>query len=141
MKADHVRLRSLLNTVLVGACVAQQDPRLGRRVRAALDRVRAELLAHLDYEEEALVELLRSADAWGPQRADALVREHEQERTMIEAVIEDFDAGDRTLQELTDELAWLAASIEKDMTEEERAYLGEEALGDGSAVSIRQTDG
>lgn len=123
MKADHARLRRLLNTVLVGACVAQHDPRMGPRVRASLDRVREEVNAHLDYEEEALVELLRGLDAGTPQPAQELVHEHDLERTMIEAVIEDFDAGDRTFQEMTDEIAWLAAAIEQDMEDEERDYL------------------
>lgn len=141
VRADHARLRTLLNTVLVGACVAQQDPHLVRRVRASLDRVREEILAHLDFEEDALLELLRRADAWGGVRAEELLSEHATERSMLDAVVEDFDAGDRSFHELADEIAWLASAIENDMADEERRYLTDEAIGESSPVSIHQTDG
>jgi len=110
---------------------------MGPRVRASLDRVREEVNAHLDYEEEALVELLRGLDAGTPQHAEELVHEHDLERTMIEAVIEDFDAGDRTFQEMTDEIAWLAAAIEQDMENEEREHLDNTVLSDASLVSTK----
>ncbi len=110
VKRDHARLRTLLNTALVGACVAQQDPHLVRRVRATLDRVREAVFAHLDFEEHTLLELLRGADAWGRVRADELVSEHATERMMLDAVVEDFDAGDRSFQEMADEIAWTPRS-------------------------------
>lgn len=141
MKRDHARLRTLLNTALVGACVAQQDPHVIRRVRATLDRVREEVFAHLDFEEHALLELLRGADAWGEVRAQELMSEHATERMMLDAVVEDFDAGDRSFHEMADEIAWMASAIENDMEEEEQRFLSDEVLGESSPVSIQQTDG
>ncbi len=141
VRGDHARLKQLMLTVLAGSCVAQDDPSLVPRVRVTLERMRDELFAHHAYSEHVLLELLRDADAWGRVRAEALLDEQRAERAMVDAVVEDFGAYDRSFEDVAEEIAWLAAALEKDWEEEERSFLSDEALGDGPPVSIQQTDG
>jgi hypothetical protein len=138
--ADHTMLRTLMGSVMAAARDAVRDEKQRPRVREAMGRLRSELERHLAYEEEVLVPILRQANAWGSVRAAHMAKDHEGQRAVLVALTEDVGEGVRGVEALADELEWFVQSFERDMCEEEKTLLGEDALGDGSLV-VDQADG
>jgi hypothetical protein len=128
--SDHDRLRGLMKRVATSACEALRDEKRRPWVRDALAELRADLERHLDYEEMTLVPLLASADAWGPVRAENLVKDHAGQRALLVALTEDAGDGFRTMEALVDEIEWFVQSFERDMFDEEATFLNAEALGE-----------
>lgn len=120
---------------------------LGREIRALAERVRSgeagvtELLrstlggfsdqaaAHIAYENEALVPILRGFDAWGPQREEMILEHHFEEH---EALFEALDAatGAATSEEVLSAAERAIAAFVAHMDEEERTLINRKVLTD-----------
>jgi hypothetical protein len=66
LEADHARVSGLLDDVetAAGDLGDQESPQVRERLRAALQTLSEELLAHLAYEEENIAGTLRSMNGW-----------------------------------------------------------------------------
>jgi hypothetical protein len=66
LEADHRRVADHLDEVTAASAALGQDdtPAARERVVLALDELAAHLIAHLDFEEEAISPTLRTWDAW-----------------------------------------------------------------------------
>lgn len=128
--SDHDRLRVLMTRVSASAADALRDMSHRPKVRDALAALRGELEDHLDYEEDVLVPLLRGADAWGPARAENLLKDHSGQRALLVALTEDARDDVRSPEALAEEIAWFVQSFERDMCDEEATFLNAEALGE-----------
>ena len=137
---DHELLRDLTRKLEEVARSALGNERQRSEVR----RVLGELCRHVEqlfaFEESVLLALLREADAWGPVRVEQIVREHEEQRTILLALAEDAEDAARSTGELADELLWFARRFSRDMAEEEARFLTPEALGEEVLV-VDQIDG
>lgn len=132
--AEHALLRGLMTDLASLGRAVVHDEKLRPDVRRALAKLRAELERHLRFEETMLVPLLRDADAWGSVRVESMTKEHAEHHAVLLALSEDAGEGIRTVETLSDEMAWFVQSLERHMREEEATLLSEEALGDGSIV-------
>jgi hypothetical protein len=115
---EHRRLRLLLDEIEA----VQHQLAAGAPVQAelayALDQLRRALAAHNEHETRELETLLRDVDAWGPIRAELMLREH---------VAEHLD-----LLDVFDVLAMheAVARLRAHMDTEERTFLSERVLHD-----------
>jgi hypothetical protein len=82
---------------------------------------------HLNFEERALVPILATEELWGPERADALLEEHERQRAELDTLIEGIELG-WDLGRLSLVLRSLAVDLLRDMREEEEALMRDELL-------------
>jgi hypothetical protein len=66
LEADHLSVSRLLDEVTAAAqsLAAREDPAQRDRLAEALQRLSADLLAHLDYEEEHISATLRTWSRW-----------------------------------------------------------------------------
>jgi hypothetical protein len=115
---EHCELR-----VRLGALV--DDPTVER----VLDFVER-LEAHLGVEDEILEPLLRTIDAWGPERARQLREEHAAQRRELHWIRRHVHAPNGA--ELRPWLRRFADRLERDMAAEERERLSAELLDDGT---------
>lgn len=138
--AEHALLRGLLEALAVATRLAASDEKQRPNVRGLLAHVRSEVERHLAYEDEALVPILRDADAWGAVRVELMTKEHEQQRILVCALVEDAEDGVRRIDELCEEISWFVQSFLEDMAREEQRILTPDALGE-EIVPIEQIDG
>lgn len=129
--ADHELLRErlarieiLARTVLEGRVGAASE------LRDHAAELGVELSNHFDLEDDILVEVLRNADPWGPERVARLQEDHARQRQMLAQLRQ--SAGDVGRPDL--ELALTARGFVQlmfeDMEEEERLLLSEDLLRD-----------
>ncbi len=100
-------------------------------------RLFAQLSQHLALEDGVLAPALREADAWGNERADALVRHHQEQRRELTFLMgtDEFDP-----QQLAPRLAQLLKDLREDMAHEEADILSADLLRD-DVVAIAMEDG
>jgi hemerythrin-like domain-containing protein len=137
--SDHQGLRRDLERL--EALVA--DVRIGRAASDAL-RVDAEALlawlrAHMRWEEAYLLPALRDADAWGAQRAEQLVRDHGEQRELLDFVNRRLLDGRHPADLLVRDVAHLIALLRDDMRQEEVELLDERVLRDDVVAIDAQT--
>jgi hypothetical protein len=137
---DHDRLRAIMRRVSASAAEALREEQRRPWLRGALAELRCELERHLEYEETFLVPILAQADAWGPVRAEHLLKDHVGQRTLVVALTEDASDGVRTIDALVEEIEWFVQTLERDMRDEEANFLSDEALGEELFV-VDQIDG
>ncbi|MFK7999676.1 MAG: CBS domain-containing protein [Polyangiales bacterium] len=130
---EHVALRGLLATMSsLAERVLDTDNALDEELPLQAREVYRALIRHLDLEDLILAPALRSADAWGEVRADALVAEHRRQREQFRAAFADQDGGGSV--KLASGLLRIAPLILEDMAHEEEELLTEALLGDDVAM-------
>jgi hypothetical protein len=82
---------------------------------------------HLAFEERALVPILATEEVWGPERANALLQEHNRQRAELDTLIEGIELG-WDLERLSLVLRSLVVDLLRDMSEEEEALMRDELL-------------
>lgn len=135
--ADHDRLRMLMKRLETNAIEALRDESRRASIRDALAELRSNLERHLDFEEATLVPYLAGADAWGPARAEHLLKDHVGQRALLVALTEDTNDGARKLEDVAEEILWFVRSFERDMIDEEATFLNAEVLGEEFFVEGR----
>jgi iron-sulfur cluster repair protein YtfE (RIC family) len=128
--SDHESLRSDLERLETLAA----DVREGRSPCVAL-RVEAEsLLAglrnHMRWEESYLVPALREADAWGVERAQRLLRDHGEQRALLDFVGSRLGSDAAPAALVVRDMTHLIALLREDMRQEEDELLDERVLRD-----------
>jgi hypothetical protein len=123
---QHQALRSTLDAAVAAAQKPSANP---LEVAHLAHEIRTRFRAHLAFEERVLVPVLAAIDVWGPDRIRDLIGEHARQRAELEALVDgiEHDWDDASIARV---LRGLAASLLRDMAEEERDYLGPELLRD-----------
>lgn len=126
--AEHVRIRSVLDDIetLANALVRGADDGAGK-LRTWVRMLGDAMHAHLALEEEILIPIVRESDGFGDARAEEMLREHAEQRAVIEAILEDL-AGTRSNEVLAVGVLELVKAIRDDIREEEETFLGSEVL-------------
>ena len=124
---EHREIRAHMEAVRAEAA-GPAEAGLSSAARAAL-RGLAELVeAHLAHEESLLGRVLPGVDAWGPARVDAMMREHAAEHAALAQALRAVSQG---AEALTAVRVWgVLDTLARQMTDEERDFLGEEVLHD-----------
>lgn len=95
---------------------------------AHLTRLVARLEGHMSFEDERLVPVLRTIDAWGPERVERFRDEHERQRRILDSLLSDSEKADEV------QLALLTLGFVQllriDMDEEEATMLSADLLRD-----------
>ncbi len=95
------------------------DDQAALALRGALWNVYNRFVDHLAMEESHLAPLLRDLDSWGPYRVENMLEEHREQRTVIDALIDECAGGTKSDVELADDTRWFVATITKDIEGEE----------------------
>jgi hypothetical protein len=125
--ADHVELRGMLAKLDAASSRLAESARDAPVVDdAATQTLRdaARVFAHrfrkhLTMEEENLVPILRTLDAWGDARVSHMLQEHSEQRDVITAIVEDVYFT-KDAHALADEVRWFVAAVLNDMEMEEK---------------------
>lgn len=117
-------LSSLIEEARSGDSHAGQQ--LGRRGRSFLEF----FIAHIELENRLLVPALRQVDAWGDVRADRVRKEHAEQMTEVQLLLEEFGDPFTGSQEIATRLEDFIAVLEVDMAAEEKATLNPDLLRD-----------
>lgn len=104
--------------------------KLRERTAAMSDR----FLRHLEFEEAYLVPALRDADAWGEERAERLLREHDEQRERFRALMHGLRQPCADARTLARDVRTLVRDLLADMEHEERDLLSERLLHDDPVV-------
>jgi hypothetical protein len=134
--AQHAFLRELLEQTLSATTrgLQRQEQPLTELTAAARELRRA-FRSHLTFEERALLPILVTEERWGPERARALLDEHERQRAELDTIIEGIDLGwDGERVALT--VRSLVVDLLNDMRHEEEAF-SRDALLDQPVVYAR----
>ena len=112
--AQHAYLRKLMERL-------EQALTEKKGVESALGALREALAAHNEVEEAALLPILETVDAWGPERVKAMLVEHKEEHGLI------LELGQQ-LEETA--LRRMLLHLREHMAFEEKYLLGERVLRD-----------
>ncbi|NNL67957.1 MAG: hypothetical protein HKP30_17040 [Myxococcales bacterium] len=122
--SDHAHLRERLTRIVryAGAVVR------GGSAPAGVLRMEGEALLefmeqHMSYEDQHLVPILREADAWGDVREERFAAEHREQRELLAYALAQLVEPSRPERVVAQMLLDLAELLEKDMHEEEAAFL------------------
>jgi hypothetical protein len=132
---EHEQLRTLLGAV-VQLCGRFESGE--RAAGPALRELGLELYgrfsAHLAFEDDRLLPLVRGAGSWGRERARGLVREHAEQRMLLEYLIARMADATRPCALLEADLASFAELLRGEMADEESTLL----LHESFAVAIEE---
>ena len=127
---DHQGLRRDLERLEALAA----DVRDGRTpcvvLRVDAESVLAWLLNHMRWEESYLVPALREADAWGAERAERLLRDHGEQRELLDFLAARLRADPAPVALVVRDVTHLIALLREDMRQEEEELLDERVLRD-----------
>ncbi len=131
---QHVRIRTLLEKAReLAEARLEGEPSISDAVASAIGDIHLAMEVHLKFEEAVLLPLLRDDLPIGPQRAERLVEEHLQQRSMLAALHKEA-ATHPELPLLASKLAALTSWLLADMVEEERSLLNPDAVRDDIVV-------
>jgi hypothetical protein len=135
---NEARLRTLLAQhrhlclTIMDAQRAARDFVAGRgdaeSLRRGIDRLGAELHAHLAEEERLLEPVIATIDAWGPVRLELLRAEHAHQRAVL--AVFNGTAAWRAPALVADRVLALCDEVLADMEAEEREILNDRVLRD-----------
>ncbi len=134
---DHEHLRGALDALeSLAKALADGHSEPLQAALAALEAMKGRFFDHLDLEETIMVPALREADAWGPERADLVLREHAEQRKELEELVVHLRSDEIASEAVGRRiLAWIEA-LRVDMEHEESAVLDPDLLRD-DVVSIQ----
>jgi CBS domain-containing protein len=129
--SEHEVLRTIYAQTETSACsVLDGDAEAGAALREQCNELYRTLLRHIELENAILAPALHDADAFGPVRAQELLREHARQREALLAALHSADASSEI--QLAEGVRALLAELAIDMAHEERALLNPELLRDDS---------
>lgn len=114
LRRDHALLRTLFDALALTRNV--------RELREALWDLYLTFNGHLDMEETKIAPLLRAGPT--PERATAMILEHNEQRRMLRELVEDAERDTITEAQLRTRTADLIATLRVDMDQEEETLLG-----------------
>lgn len=120
VQADHTDLRALLESLNAAARGVYHGAGLGRHeaavaaLRLAVVTLVARFEQHLEMEEDSLLPILRKQDGWGDVRADEILYDHERQRLVLRAMLEDAPLAQVNF-EMVDELGAFVRQLLRDM--------------------------
>jgi len=128
---DHDELRCSLTDLEALSHRALDRGDAGRaELREAGERFLHRLEEHMRHEDEHLVPLLRTIDAWGPQRARLVEQDHAAQRAQMRAYLDLLRHRGTARSELAELLLEIASWLRRDMEEEEETTLRDDVLRD-----------
>jgi len=137
---NHAELRDTLGVLRELATEANAGSRAaGERAIELSNSLFERLADHLGTEEQLLVPFLREADAWGEQRANELVRLHEQQWQELKGLRERAASGTNVCT-VAGELAAMVDALRSDILEEDRQIVEGDVLRD-DVLGIDVEDG
>jgi hemerythrin-like domain-containing protein len=121
---EHDLLRTRLGS-LVRLCNRAQsgEHALRSQLREAALELYRRFAAHLTFEDERLLPLVKSAGSWGRERARQLEREHAEQRMLLDYLTPRLADVSRPLVLLEADLASFAELLREDMADEESSLL------------------
>lgn len=123
LRCQMDELRSLAGRIWSG------DP-LDIAMHEGLARLEAALAEHNAREEELLKDIIPTADAWGPVRAEVMGDAHRDEHAALQGALSTMRATPMKFLELVELFERLLEHMER----EERDFLGEDVLKDDAIV-------
>lgn len=130
---QHAQLRAKIEATRTAAARWQQDEAARDELRSSLAVLADGVRAHNRREEELLREVIPTADAWGPARAEVMREEHvEEHKEMYEALIDAGAAPGATAG--VPPVLTLLGKMEEHMKREERSFLGADVLRDDAVT-------
>jgi hypothetical protein len=138
--SEHVAMRARLDALDETLRELRQGEASWQAAVVQCQALHDALLAHLELEDAVLVPALRDIDAWGPVRADTLVRHHRMQREELRFVLK-YEANSQgdTLA-LAARIAHLLDDLRTDMAHEDREILSRDLLRD-DVIAIDLEDG
>ncbi len=132
--AEHSHLRGLLDLTQQAAQRVLSGGGFGddavRAVRERAQHLRTALFAHLELENRVLVPAIREVPAFGPNRAELVLREHAEQTRLVNSVLTMLDDRHHPPAALAAEVQRLVENLRRDMDNEEEALLNEFLLRD-----------
>jgi CBS domain-containing protein len=127
--SEHNVLRSIYaKTEECALRVLDEDTEAHALLRERCRELYMTLLQHIELENTILAPALYATDAFGPLRAEELLREHRRQRKVLLAALDSSDTSSNV--ELARSVHALIAELEIDMAHEERALLHPDLLRD-----------
>jgi hemerythrin-like domain-containing protein len=123
--AEHAQLRELLDQLEEVAGRVRTGLDVPARLGRLVDSFRQTLETHNENEETFLEPMLRELDAWGPIRADRLLREHVDEHIDMLSLIDSPDP-----EMLASTIPVFAELLRAHIMQEEKSFLSAELLHD-----------
>ena len=137
---QHKAIRELLDEAQsISQAALAGDAQAALRMPALFHRVRLTLDSHLAFEESVLLPILEADLPLGPQRAQALQREHQRQRREL-LRMQDAELVTWAGEGLASGLRQLVREFLVDMIEEERVLLIHEVIRD-DLVTVEQEAG
>ena len=132
--AEHQWIRTKLREAQESA-LAVLSGEIGRsgELRARVRELVGILRAHLDTEDELVLPVLKSGDAWGPVRAERMANEHAEQRAELSVLWRVALSGGAA--ELAYALLPFGRALREDMADEEELSLDQELFRDDLVVA------
>jgi hemerythrin-like domain-containing protein len=124
--ADHAMLRVKIRATRDLAPRAQADPAAFDAFAVAAGELLSALSDHLDLEDEILVPVLGTIDAWGPERAKRLAAEHAEQRELLVRTQVALGSRHRDAGDIVKDMERFILRLEADMALEEKTTLSDE---------------
>lgn len=132
---QHVEIRARMRGIeRLAKTHAKADAE--RHLRVSLSHFAAVFDDHLAFEERELTPLMRTVDAWGPERVEALFDEHREQRARVERTVALAEDSSTNGHELEGEIHWLIESLLADMVHEEEALRSLEDVDSSSSPQM-----
>ena len=99
-------------------------------LREKAEQLYESLGRHLDVEDAFLVPALRETDAFGPDRAEALLEHHQEQRRQLKEALWALHDDGHKIHEIATGLLHLVQDLRIDMAHEEKDLLSDKLLRD-----------
>ena len=129
------RIDEALERVPGDGGVSDIETSVAAHLRDRARELHDEFRAHLAFEERYMLPLVREADAWGAERVDRVLKEHAEQRELLEFLWQRFDDPQTHVQVLVSHIRDFAEILREDMDHEEGEVLNRDLLRD-DVVSI-----
>lgn len=136
---EHGMIRALLENVRRAMTAAVRSGEHGLpRLRRAVWALYTTFVRHQEMEEAKVAPVLRAFDAWGDTRATAMILEHNEQRRLLVALVEECEREVKTPSEIVAQTGALVDAITEDMATEERLLT---PIFEDTIVALDQEDG
>jgi len=125
-----VRIDDALDDVSTDSEGSSIEASLTAHLRDRARELHDEFRDHLAFEERYMLPLVREIDSWGEERVDRILKEHAEQRELLEFLWLRFDSPDTHSQVLVSHIRDFSEILRKDMHHEEHEVLSETLLRD-----------
>lgn len=123
--AEYAALRKLMTSLLAATRAALRDERQRPVLRAAVEKLRDEVIRYLELEESIALPMLERGSEHGRSRAEKMVADHAVDRAKLTALAKNANDPTRPIAALADEIAKFVRAFDQHMTEEHELLEGE----------------